>query len=242
MLRLAFLAANRLWPGLKALPAQAARALGGAVGNQPADNRRLPLNLAVILPVATLTWLGLPGITLVMSPSIDAWAVRRAPGPIGKGDLVEFMLSHPIAGPKPVSVTKRALCLPGERLHEIERPRSMAERAPAAGIIVGAPSSVRAAPSAAMAGHFLICDGAIGQSRRALSMSVPIMPGALTAAISGRSGSTASPAWSASCEAGACPAGYGWPAAPADGTRGRHDPPRLLVVPRQARSRRDAAR
>ena len=122
MLRLAFLAANRLWPGLKALPAQAARALGGAVGNQPADNRRLPLNLAVILPVATLTWLGLPGITLVMSPSIDAWTVRRAPGPVRKGDLVEFMLSHPIAGPKPVSVTKRALCLPGERLHEIERP------------------------------------------------------------------------------------------------------------------------
>jgi type IV secretory pathway protease TraF len=100
---------------------QAARALGGAIGNQPADNRRFALSLAAILPIATLTWLGLPGITLVMSPSIDAWAVRRAPGPIHKGDLVEFMLSHPIAGPKPVSVTKRALCLPGERLREIER-------------------------------------------------------------------------------------------------------------------------
>lgn len=121
MLRLACLAASRLWPGLKVLPAQAARALGGAVGNLPADNRRLALSLAVILPVTTLTWLGLPGITLVMSPSIDAWAVRRAPGPIGKGDLVEFTLSHPVAGPKPVSVTKRALCLPGERLREIER-------------------------------------------------------------------------------------------------------------------------
>ncbi|MEC3947843.1 S26 family signal peptidase [Sphingobium sp. HWE2-09] len=122
MLRLAYLAASRLWPSLKALPAHAALALGGGVGNQPADNRRLALNLAIVLPVATLTWLGLPGITLVMSPSIDAWAVRRIPGPIRKGDLVEFMLSHPIAGPKPVSVTKRALCLPGERLREIERP------------------------------------------------------------------------------------------------------------------------
>lgn len=121
MLRLACLAASRLWSGLKDLPAQSARALGGAVGNQPADNRRLALSLAVILPVAALTWLGLPTVTLVMSPSIDAWAVRRAPGPIHKGDLVEFMLTHPIAGPKPVSVTKRALCLPGERLREIER-------------------------------------------------------------------------------------------------------------------------
>ncbi|UZW57693.1 peptidase [Sphingobium sp. JS3065] len=121
MPRLACLAANRLWLGLKTLPAQAALALGGGVGNQPADNRRLALSFAVILPVATLTWLGLPSVTLVMSPSIDAWAVRRAPGPVRKGDLVEFMLSHPIAGPKPVSVTKRALCLPGERLREIER-------------------------------------------------------------------------------------------------------------------------
>ncbi|HUD95015.1 S26 family signal peptidase [Sphingobium sp.] len=121
MLRLACLAADRLWLGLKTLPSQAARSLGGAIGNQPADNRRLALNLAVILPVSTLTWLGLPGVTLVMSPSIDAWAVRRAPGPIHKGDLVEFMLYHPIAGPKPLSVTKRALCLPGERLREIER-------------------------------------------------------------------------------------------------------------------------
>ncbi|MCI1754340.1 MAG: hypothetical protein LKM31_00055 [Sphingobium sp.] len=51
-----------------------------------------------------------------MSPSIGAWAVRKAPGPIAKGDYVMFTLSHPLAGPKPVSVTKHALCMPGDRL------------------------------------------------------------------------------------------------------------------------------
>src|SRR3546814_11733243 len=60
-----------------------------------------------------------------MSPSIDAWAGRAAPGPIAKGDLVLFMLSHPLAGSEPVKVTKRALCMPGERLSLIEKPSSM---------------------------------------------------------------------------------------------------------------------
>ena len=122
MLRLACLAARTAWPRLRTLPADAALALGGAVGDQPASGRRFWTMLAVILPVASLTWVGLSQVTLVMSPSIDAWAVRPAPGPIARGDLVQFMLSHPVAGPRPVSVTKRALCLPGERLREIERP------------------------------------------------------------------------------------------------------------------------
>src|SRR3546814_8996025 len=60
-----------------------------------------------------------------MSPSIDALAVRAAPGPIAKGDLVLFMLSHPLAGSEPVKVTKRALCMPGERISLIEKPSSM---------------------------------------------------------------------------------------------------------------------
>ncbi|WP_254296421.1 S26 family signal peptidase [Sphingomonas tagetis] len=63
-------------------------------------------------------------VTLVMSPSIDAWAVAPAPGAIRKGDLVQFTLSHPIAGPTPVSVTKYALCMPGERLRIAKRPAS----------------------------------------------------------------------------------------------------------------------
>ncbi|MFD1103783.1 S26 family signal peptidase [Sphingobium olei] len=81
----------------------------------------MALALAIVVPVACLTWTAIPAVTIVMSPSIDAWAVRKAPGPIQKGDLVMFDLSHPIAGPRPVSVTKRALCLPGERLREVER-------------------------------------------------------------------------------------------------------------------------
>ena len=94
---------------------EAALALGGAVGDQPADSRRFWTMLALILPVASLTWFGLSKVTLVMSPSIDAWAVTPVPGTIARGDLVQFMLSHPVAGPRPVSVTKRALCLPGEQ-------------------------------------------------------------------------------------------------------------------------------
>ncbi len=122
MLRLACLAARAAWPRMRALAADAALALGGAVGDQPADGRRFWTMLALILPVASLTWFGLSKVTLVMSPSIDAWAVTPVPGPIAMGDLVQFMLSHPVAGPRPVSVTKRALCMPGERLREVERP------------------------------------------------------------------------------------------------------------------------
>ncbi|WP_313395032.1 S26 family signal peptidase [Sphingobium yanoikuyae] len=121
MLRLVWLAANRLSHGLKTLPREAALALGGAVGDHKARPRRFWLALGITVPLATITWQAIPALTIVMSPSIDAWAVRAAPGAIHKGDLVMFALSHPIAGPQPVSVTRRAMCMPGERLREVER-------------------------------------------------------------------------------------------------------------------------
>lgn len=121
MLRLVFLGARSLWPQLAALPRAAALALGGAVGEQPASPKRFLAALAIIAPISCLSWTFIPAVTLVMSPSIDAWAVRKAPGPIRKGDLVMFDLYHPVAGPHAVSVTKRALCLAGERLREVER-------------------------------------------------------------------------------------------------------------------------
>jgi type IV secretory pathway protease TraF len=75
----------------------------------------------IILPLALLGHWMVPQWTWVMSPSITAWAVRPAPGSIRQGDLVQFTLSHPLAGPKPVSVTKYALCLPGHELTTIEK-------------------------------------------------------------------------------------------------------------------------
>lgn len=121
MLRLVWLATDRLIHGLKDLPREAALALGGAVGDQKARPTRFWAAVCMILPLATVTWQAIPAVTIVMSPSIDAWAVRAAPGAIHKGDLVMFALSHPLAGPRPVSVTKRAMCMPGERLREVER-------------------------------------------------------------------------------------------------------------------------
>lgn len=121
MLRLVWLAANRLFHGLKMLPREAALALGGPVGDQKVHPRRFWLALCITVPLATITWQAIPAVIIVMSPSIDAWAVRTVPGAIRKGDLVMFALSHPIAGPRPVSITKRAMCMPGERLREVER-------------------------------------------------------------------------------------------------------------------------
>lgn len=121
MLRLVWLAAKRLFLGLMQLPRDAAVALGGAVGDQKARPARFWMALGMIVPLATITWQAIPAVTIVMSPSIDAWAVRAAPGTIHKGDLVMFALSHPLAGPRPVSVTKRAMCMAGERLREVER-------------------------------------------------------------------------------------------------------------------------
>lgn len=121
MFRLVWLAAKRLFLGLMRLPREAAVALGGAVGDQKARPARFWMALGITLPLATITWQAIPAVIIVMSPSIDAWAVRAAPGAIHKGDLVMFALSHPLAGPRPVSVTKRAMCMAGERLREVER-------------------------------------------------------------------------------------------------------------------------
>lgn len=121
MFRLVWLAAKRLFLGLMRLPREAAVAVGGAVGDQKARPARFWMALGITLPLATITWQAIPAVTIVMSPSIDAWAVRATPGTIHKGDLVMFALSHPLAGPRPVSVTKRAMCMAGERLREVER-------------------------------------------------------------------------------------------------------------------------
>lgn len=110
------------WLRLRRLPREAALALGAPDNGESARPERLWRALGVVVPAALLAALIMPRITLVMSPSIDAWVVMEAPGPIAKGDYVQFMLSHPIAGPKPVSVTKLVMCVAGERLTHIETP------------------------------------------------------------------------------------------------------------------------
>jgi type IV secretory pathway protease TraF len=81
-----------------------------------------------VLPVALLAGWLLPQITLVMSPSIDAFALRKAPGIIARGDYVMLMVTSAHTGPRPVSITKYALCLPGDRLITVE---TMTRRDPA---------------------------------------------------------------------------------------------------------------
>lgn len=122
MLRLAWKAARALWPRIKLLPLRAAVALGSAGLGQPPRPDQLWKAWCIVLPIGYLTWWAIPQVTWVMSPSIAAWAVRAAPGAIHKGDFVSFMLSHPLAGPSPVPVTKYALCMPGERLTMVEKP------------------------------------------------------------------------------------------------------------------------
>ncbi|WP_337587954.1 S26 family signal peptidase [Sphingobium sp. DC-2] len=78
--------------------------------------------MIVVLPVALIAALVVPQVNLVMTPSIEAFAVRKSPGPIARGDYVMFTLHHPIAGPNPVSVTKHALCMAGDRLTMFETP------------------------------------------------------------------------------------------------------------------------
>jgi len=111
-----------LWPGLRRLPREAAMALGAPGPDQPARPDRLLRAMLVVLPIALIAALIVPQVTLVMTPSIEAFAVRKSPGPIARGDYVMFTLHHPIAGPKPVSVTKHALCIPGDRLTMFETP------------------------------------------------------------------------------------------------------------------------
>lgn len=126
MLRHVWRLASRVWTGLRLLPIRAAVALGSAGLGEPARPGQLWRAMAVILPTGLLAWWAIPQVTLVMSPSIEAWAVRPAPGPITRDDYVMFLLSHPLAGPRPVNVTKHALCLPGERISMIEKPSLMA--------------------------------------------------------------------------------------------------------------------
>ncbi len=122
MLRLAWNAARAAWPEIKLLPLRAAVALGSSGLGQPARPAQLWKAYGIVLPIGLATWWAIPQITWVMSPSIDAIAVRADPGPIRRGDYVMFVLSHPLAGPKPVNVTKQALCMPGERIALIEKP------------------------------------------------------------------------------------------------------------------------
>jgi conjugal transfer pilin signal peptidase TrbI len=129
MLRLFWLIARwiaGLWPRLRRLPRKAAVELGAPGPDTPARPGRLWAAMLVILPLALLAALFVPQVTLVMSPSIEAFAVRKSPGPIARGDYVMFTMHHPIAGPKAVSVTKHALCLPGDRLSMFETPSPLA--------------------------------------------------------------------------------------------------------------------
>lgn len=122
MLKLAWITARAAWPEIKLLPLRAAVALGSSGLGQPVRPAQLWKAYAIVLPIGLGVWWAMPQVTWVMSPSIDAWAVRAAPGPIHKGDFVMFMLSHPLAGTKPVNVTKQVLCMPGERIDMIEKP------------------------------------------------------------------------------------------------------------------------
>ncbi|WP_150295342.1 S26 family signal peptidase [Sphingobium estronivorans] len=122
MLRLAWTAARAAWPEIRATPRNAAIALGAGVPGSPPQPRRFWLACAIILPISAAACWALPHFTLVMSPSIDAWLVREAPGTIQRGDLVSFKLVHPLAGPTPIDVTKYALCMPGDRIEMIEKP------------------------------------------------------------------------------------------------------------------------
>lgn len=120
--RLARALAGRLWR----IPREAAVALGAEGTSQPRRPERLLKAILVVSPLALLGWWAIPQVSFVMSASIEALIVRPDPGPIAKGDYVMFRLSHALAGPDPVSVTKHALCMPGERLDMIEMPSSAA--------------------------------------------------------------------------------------------------------------------
>lgn len=125
MLLLAWRAGNRAWRELKDLPLRAAVALGARGLGQPARPGQLFKAYGIVLPIGLFAWWAMPQITLVMTPSIDAWVVHRSPGPVRRGDLVSFMLSDPVAGPAPVAVTKYALCMPGDRIVMVEKPATL---------------------------------------------------------------------------------------------------------------------
>jgi type IV secretory pathway protease TraF len=119
------------WTG--ELTLRAAVALGAAGYGEPPRPDRLRKACVVVVPTALVTSWAIPQLTWVVSPSIEAWAVRPAPGPIRSGDYVSFWLSDPLAGPRPVHVTKHALCLAGQMLNEVDRhPPSARDRIVAA--------------------------------------------------------------------------------------------------------------
>lgn len=126
MRRRAWNLARYLWAQIRQLALRASVALGSAGLEQPRRPDRLIKAYGIVLPIGLLVFWAIPQITWVMSPSVDAWAVRAAPGPIRRGDLVSFLLVHPLAGAEPVSVTKYALCLPGDRLDLVEKPVGVA--------------------------------------------------------------------------------------------------------------------
>lgn len=121
MLLLTWRAGNRLWRELKDLPLRAAVALGASGLGQPTRPAQLLKAYGIVLPIGLFAWWAMPQITFVMTPSINAWVVHRSPGPIRRGDLISFILSDPVAGPKPVAITKYALCLPGDRISMVEK-------------------------------------------------------------------------------------------------------------------------
>jgi type IV secretory pathway protease TraF len=122
MLKLAWLAGSRVYEAFGDITLRAAVALGASGLGQPARPMQLFKAYGIVLPIGLFAWWAVPQLSLVMTPSIDAWVIRKAPGPIHRGDLVSFTLVHPMAGPKPVSVTKYALCFPGDRIDMIEQP------------------------------------------------------------------------------------------------------------------------
>lgn len=122
MLSLVWNLAKRSVLGARDLALRAAVAVGAAGLGQPPRPIQLFKAYGIVLPLGLFTWWAIPQAALVMTPSIDAWLVHRVPGPIFRGDLVSFSLSQPIAGPKPVNVTKYALCMPGDRIAMIEKP------------------------------------------------------------------------------------------------------------------------
>jgi type IV secretory pathway protease TraF len=132
MLRLFFALAEhprRLLRVFASIPRQAAIALGAPGLSIPARPQRLGQAMLVVLPLAFFAAAFMPSVTLVMTPSIEAWIVRPSPGPIRRGDYVMFSLRGRIAGPRPVKVTKHALCLPGDRLTMSETPSRLTHHA-----------------------------------------------------------------------------------------------------------------
>ena len=101
---------------LRELPLRASVALGAGGFGETAKPGRLWKAMLLVLPLAAAIYTVMPRYVLVATPSIHAHVVTAIGGEIRKGDLVQFMLSHRLAGPKPISVTKYVLCTPGEAL------------------------------------------------------------------------------------------------------------------------------